>query len=170
MGKQRQQLVCPYPWCGKPFAVGDNAACPDRCPKCGAPFTGAAQPTRRKPRSKRPAGAGGPNPVFLALLREEGLPEPVCEYRFANGRKWAFDYAWPDHGVALEVEGGVGIGGRHTSIGGFLRDMAKYNEAARLGWRLVRTVPAKLAKPATVRLIRDMLTREAQSDALPRAA
>jgi hypothetical protein len=100
-----------------------------------------------------------PDPVFLALCAEAGLPAPECEHRFHPDRKWRFDFAWPEHRVALEVEGGVWVrgGGRHNRGSGYLRDMAKYNEAARLGWVVVRTIPSKLAKPATVRMVREVI-------------
>lgn len=103
----------------------------------------------------------GPNPIFLNLCRGAGLPDPECEYKFHPSRKWRFDYCWPELRVALEVEGGVFSGGRHTRGAGFLRDMTKYNEAARLGWVVVRTVPSKLAKPATVKLIVDVAAAHA---------
>lgn len=96
--------------------------------------------------------------VFLALLKMEQVPAPVAEHRFAPPRRWRFDYAWPEHRVALEVEGGVWTGGRHTRGAGFLKDMEKYNEAARLGWRVLRCTPSTLETLATVHLIGDALT------------
>ena len=35
------------------------------------------------------------------------LPPPVAEHRFHETRRWRFDFAWPDHRVALEIAGGV---------------------------------------------------------------
>ena len=40
--------------------------------------------------------------------------------------------------IALEVEGGAFSGHGHRSVGKFLRDMEKYNEAVLAGWRLLR--------------------------------
>lgn len=73
-----------------------------------------------------------------------GLPAPVAEHRFHPIRKWRFDYAWPTHLVALEIEGGVFVGGRHNRGAGFREDLAKYSEGAALGWRIVRTLPEGL--------------------------
>lgn len=98
-----------------------------------------------------------PDPVFLALLRRFGLPEPTPELRFHPKRRWRFDYAWEPSKVALEVEGGVWTRGRHTRGSGFLKDMKKYNEAARLGWRVVRTTPEKLRGMETIELVADLL-------------
>ena len=75
---------------------------------------------------------------------------PLTEHRFHPTRKWRFDYAWEDHRVALEVEGGVWVGGRHTSGAGFVKDMEKYNEAACLGWRIIRCQPRELCSIKTV--------------------
>lgn len=81
-----------------------------------------------------------------------GLPAPTREFRFHPTRLWRFDYAWPAALVALEVEGGVWTGGRHTSGAGFLRDMEKYNSAALLGWRVFRCTPRQLtAAPGLLR-------------------
>lgn len=67
-----------------------------------------------------------------------GLPPVVAEYRFAPPRKWKFDYSYPDRKIAIELEGGVFSGGRHTRPMGFIGDCEKYNTAACLGWRLLR--------------------------------
>lgn len=90
-------------------------------------------------------------------LRATGLPAPEPEYRFAPPRRWRFDYAWPDAKVALEVEGGVWIRGRHTRGSGFLKDMEKYNAAAVRGWRVLRCTPTQLPAPATLTLIQQAL-------------
>ena len=61
------------------------------------------------------------------------------EYRFHPTRKWRFDAAFPSEHVAVEIEGGVWRYGRHNRASGFLKDLEKYNEAAMLGWRIIRT-------------------------------
>ena len=60
------------------------------------------------------------------------------EYRFHPDRKWRFDFALVDEMIAIEVEGGVWKGGRHTSPQGFMNDAEKYNEAAVMGWKVLR--------------------------------
>jgi very-short-patch-repair endonuclease len=67
-----------------------------------------------------------------------GFPQWEIEYRFCDGRKWKFDFAWPSLRISVEVEGGTWSGGRHTSGAGFQRDCEKYNCAARDGWRVFR--------------------------------
>jgi hypothetical protein len=79
-----------------------------------------------------------------------GLPMPVAEFRFHTERRWQFDFAWPDRFIALEVEGIVypkvkgeyRAGGRHASVKGLTEDITKYGEAFRLGWKVLRCLPA----------------------------
>lgn len=94
-----------------------------------------------------------PGTVFPALCRNHGLPEPVPELRFAPPRRWRFDYAWPDRLLALEVEGGAWVRGRHTRGAGYIADMEKYSEAAARGWRILRVTPDQLCTADTLALI-----------------
>jgi hypothetical protein len=95
-----------------------------------------------------------------------GLPKPVAEHRFdcpplgMKARMWRFDYAWPEAKVALEVEGGGWIGGRHTSGKGFEADMEKYSEAAAQGWRLIRRPPKKLMTLQTIDYVKRARTAQ----------
>lgn len=74
-----------------------------------------------------------------------GLPPPQTEIRFHPTRKWRFDYAWPEYDqIAVEIEGGIWSGGRHVRGKGYLGDLHKYNEAARLGWRVFRFTPQQV--------------------------
>ena len=79
-------------------------------------------------------------PVEL-ICKADRLPMPTPEFKFWETRKWRFDWCWPDHKVALEIEGGVWTRGRHTRGSGFIKDMEKYNAAASLGYRVFRCTP-----------------------------
>lgn len=75
----------------------------------------------------------------LALwIQREGLPRPVREFRFARPRQWRFDFAWPELGLALEIEGGTWVQGRHGTGAGMRADAEKYNAATLDGWRILR--------------------------------
>jgi very-short-patch-repair endonuclease len=81
---------------------------------------------------------------FLEIWRDEQhrhnmhLPYPEREYFFKPGRRWRFDFAWPDLKVAVEIEGGLWVKGRHNTATGMLNDMDKYNEAVVGGWKVLR--------------------------------
>jgi len=112
--------------------------------------------TLREPLAMEPVAV--PVSRFERLLRSVGLPAPVREYRFHAVRRWRFDYAWLEHKVALEVEGGVWTGGRHTRGAGFLADIEKYNAAVVAGWRVVRVTPSKLCASVTLAMLEGLLT------------
>lgn len=63
------------------------------------------------------------------------------EHRFHPTRKWRFDFAIPKIGLAIEVEGGLYINGRHNRGEGYENDLEKYDEAMRLGWTVYRCGP-----------------------------
>ena len=68
----------------------------------------------------------------------------VAEYRFHPKRKWRFDWACPEKKIAIEQEGGVWTGGRHTRGRGFINDLEKYNTATSMGWRVFRFTPQQM--------------------------
>ena len=71
-------------------------------------------------------------------LAATGLPTPEREHRVLPPRRWRTDFAWPDMMLAVEVEGGIFTGGRHTRGSGFTADIDKYNALAMAGWKLLR--------------------------------
>jgi very-short-patch-repair endonuclease len=72
----------------------------------------------------------------------------VREYQFHPTRRWAFDFAWPKHRLAVEIDGGQWAphGGRHARDG----DREKLNAAAMLGWRVMRYSGTMLHDPTSV--------------------
>lgn len=60
------------------------------------------------------------------------------EYLFHPFRKWRFDRANVQKLIAIEIEGGTWIEGRHNRGAGFTEDCEKYNDALALGWRVIR--------------------------------
>lgn len=95
--------------------------------------------------------------MFTTLCKSDLHVDCVKEFRFHPVRRWRFDYAIPDHKIAIEVEGGVWTCGRHTRPKGFLGDMEKYNTATLLGWRVFRTTPKELLSKETLNLIKDCI-------------
>lgn len=74
----------------------------------------------------------------LNILEYNKFPKPEREFRFHPKRLWRFDFAYPNEKIAIEIEGGVFVRGRHTTGIGFTADTEKYNEAIKLGWRVLR--------------------------------
>ena len=91
------------------------------------------------------------------FIRVNNLPEPEREYRFHPKRRWQFDFAWPGVMLALEVEGGVYSGGRHTTGSGFTGDCEKYNEALIRGWRVLRVTGEQVESGAALDWVRRAL-------------
>ncbi len=84
-------------------------------------------------------------PLVDALCKQSGLPDPDYEYKFNPDRKWRFDIAWPKYKIAIEIEGGIWIQGRHNRGAGMIKDMEKYNSANMLGWMLLQYTPQNLS-------------------------
>lgn len=126
------------------------------------------------------------------MVRAEGWPEPVTEYRFgqrccehakrqhfvsptgklrmclycpapvnyfgqphdyAPARRWRFDFAWVDRKLAVEVEGGAWVGGRHGRGKGFTADLEKYVAAQLDGWAVIRIGPQQIEDGTALALI-----------------
>ena len=68
----------------------------------------------------------------------------VREHKFHPTRKWRFDFAHVPTKTAIEIEGGTWSGGRHTRGSGYSKDCEKYNEAAKLGWCVLRYTAEKI--------------------------
>ena len=78
---------------------------------------------------------------LLSHIRAVGLPEPVREYMAIPGRRFRFDFAYPDPKIKLliEVQGAIWKGGEggHSSGVGIMRDHEKNNLAVINGWRVM---------------------------------
>ena len=98
--------------------------------------------------------------VFTVICKTDLKVECVKEFKFHPVRKWRCDYAVPEYKIALEVEGGVWTGGRHTSPKGFLGDIEKYNTATLMGWRVFRTTPDDLYKKKTLDLMKSAILND----------
>lgn len=100
---------------------------------------------------------------FETLWQISGGPDLEAEYRFHPQRKWRFDFAHPETMTAIELEGGVWSGGRHTTGKGFVGDCKKYNAATLLGWRVFRLTRKMLDNPRHYEQIRDFINDRQQS-------
>ena len=87
----------------------------------------------------------------------------VQEYRFHTVRKWRFDFAWPSKMLAVELDGGTWISGRHNTGIGIDSDCEKYNAATLDGWRVLRFTYKHIKNGENngeaIRIIRAMLEK-----------
>lgn len=91
--------------------------------------------------------------VLAFQIRVAKLPVPEREFRFHPVRKWRSDFAWQDHMLLVEVEGGTWTGGRHTRGKGFADDCTKYNHAALGGWKVLRFTIDQINKGEALMMI-----------------
>lgn len=112
------------------------------------------QVIKKTKKSRQTANASQIRDVFTVICKTDLGVECVKEYKFHPERRWRFDFAIPEHKIALEVEGGVWTQGRHTRPQGFLGDIEKYNTATLMGWRVFRTTPTDLYRTATINLLK----------------
>jgi hypothetical protein len=103
--------------------------------------------------------------AFDRVCTLSGLPTPIAEYRFAlvHGRQWRFDYAWPGRKVAIEIDGGLWIHGRHQRPAGVLSDNEKRNTAQIDGWIVLTVTPQQVASGAAVALVRRALAARTEN-------
>lgn len=97
--------------------------------------------------------------ILANRLERSGLGGFVTEHYFAKPRLWRFDFAYPDAMLAVEVEGGGWVHGRHVRGSGYAKDLVKYAEAVALGWHLLRVDGAMIESNAAVEYVRRCLER-----------
>jgi very-short-patch-repair endonuclease len=85
---------------------------------------------------------------------------PEREYRFCEGRRWRFDFAFPEQMIAIEIEGGIWSRGRHTRPQGYEKDLEKYNMATRLGWSVYRFTTDMVMRGEAIDLLLSCIWQE----------
>lgn len=122
------------------------------------PGMAAVQPPNKLRAAMRSRSASSELESLLALqLRAMHLPAPVREHRFHPVRKWRFDFAWPDRMLAMEVDGGGFVAGRHGRGMGIEGDAEKASAAAILGWRVMRCTGSQIKSGQAIRWLWDAL-------------
>lgn len=115
--------------------------------------------TGTNPRRYKIPQAESPGEASFALFCFIHKLEPVREYRFAPARKWRFDFAFPEHMLAVEVEGGVHRAGRHSRGAGMEADMEKYNHASKMGWKVLRYSTEMVLRGVAIEDVLDIIGR-----------
>lgn len=130
--------------------------------------------------------AGSPAEELFALQLDEVGIAYAREHIFHKPRRWRFDFAFIEHGVAIEIEGGgfsrpvscpyckrkifrttksgtrvpVYEGGRHTTGAGHREDCAKYNQAAMDGWVVLHYLPEDVRKRKALDELLSLIRKE----------
>ena len=94
---------------------------------------------------------------FALLLKDHGIPFEQ-EYRFRglnDQRRWRFDFVvLPLYlQIAIEIEGGSYVYGRHNRPKGFAADCEKYNQATLMGWKVLRYTPNQALELAPLEIV-----------------
>ena len=97
--------------------------------------------------------------LFARIIASDSQEDVFKEYRFHSTRLWRFDYAIPRLKIAIEIDGGIWIQGRHNSPKGYINDMEKFNEAAALGWVVLKLTPQQQYTRAAFDLISRTVNR-----------
>lgn len=97
--------------------------------------------------------------LFAVQLASAGLPTPEREMQFHHERQWRFDFCWPAAMVAVEIEGGTWVRGRHTRPKGFEEDCIKRAEANLAGWMVLSVTGAMVKSGAALNYVARALAR-----------
>ncbi len=112
----------------------------DPHPSCASCLRQGIQTCERRPAVKLKSRKDWP-----AALAQQcamvGLPTPTAEWRFHSARRWRWDLAWIAELLAVEVDGGIHSGGRHTRGKGWEGDVRKIEAGRALGWQVIRVSP-----------------------------
>ncbi len=104
--------------------------------------------------------------TLAAHIKLLGLPEPIREYTAIPGRRFRWDFAWPNFRLLLEVQGGTwgkgGKGGPSAHSGGLAasRDCEKGNLATCAGWRTLNVTTDQIRKGEAVRFLQAFFNHE----------
>ena len=112
------------------------------------------------PTARSPHPLSEPEENLAGMIRMLRLAPPEREYRFCE-RRWRFDFAWPRQSLAVEVEGGSFVAGRHTRGAAFEADCEKYARAVLAGWRVLRVTPRQVDSGQAIEWLIAALERQA---------
>lgn len=94
--------------------------------------------------------------IVIAWFKAHNI-DVVAEHRFAPPRRWRFDFAVPVHRIAIEVQGGLFTGGRHSRGPALMKEHEKLNTAAAMGWRVLYTIPQNICMSETIELVKQAM-------------
>ena len=98
-------------------------------------FPGAMRSRKSRPKEARQLQE---HEILMGVFLSELRLDFFREFQFLESRKWRWDFCVPGENLAIELEGGLYTGGRHTRGPGYQEDLTKYQEGACMGWHILR--------------------------------
>ena len=99
---------------------------------------GSVKQAEKPTKTRRIGKVDSPGEATLAQALKALKIAFIQEYKFCPSRKWRADFHITGTNLLIEVEGGVRSQGRHVRPQGYINDTQKYNEAAKLGFIVLR--------------------------------
>ena len=90
-------------------------------------------------------------------IRAAGLITPVVEFKAVPGRRYRWDFAWPEQKLLVEVQGGIWTKGGHSTGKGITRDAEKANLATLAGYRCITVTGDQIKSGQALRWIQAAL-------------
>lgn len=109
--------------------------------------------------------------ALAAQLAAVGIPH-TRQAKFAKSPKnrwFRADFAFPEHGLLVEVQGGGYSAGRHHRPQGYASDCVRMGRALALGWRLLYVTPQQVTSGEALQMVQDAL-RAPERPCLPAEA
>jgi very-short-patch-repair endonuclease len=91
--------------------------------------------------------------TLCAQLALAGFKAFKREFCAIPGRRFRWDFAWPDNKLLVEVQGGTWNGGSHGRGSGISRDTEKLNLATCHGWRVLQFTPDQVREGKALRWV-----------------
>jgi len=80
------------------------------------------------------------------------------QYRAIPGRRFAWDFAFPENRILIEVHGGTWVRSGHTTGTGIARDCEKHNLATINGWHTLAFTKEHIRDGRALRWTQEALT------------
>ena len=111
-----------------------------------------------KPAEQVPGAALGLPAACVGCMNERRASTRLSfAHEFRRDSGFRADFAWPDHRLLLEVQGGIYTRRAHGSVKGVLADIDRLNEATLHGWRLLRVTPHHVQDGTALELLEHAL-------------
>lgn len=100
--------------------------------------------------------------LFAFQLTALGLTGFQREVQVVPGRRFKFDFYFPEHHLCIEIQGGVWSGGKHGRPVGIARDYEKLNLCTKYGLRLLQFDTKTIKSGEAVGLVEQIIKGDKQ--------